>query len=128
MGFKVKLRKTDTMFSNYIRGKAHWRCEYCHKYYGDNKRGLHNSHYWSRGRESTRFEPDNCVAFCYYHHEKLGHGDGRDEYREFMVKRLGQNRFDSLMIQSNTTKKRDDKMDEIVIKELLKTLDSEDTE
>ena len=37
-----------------------------------------------------------------------------------MIRKLGQQRFDTLEVQANTYKKRDDKMDEIIIKQLLK--------
>ena len=123
----MKLRKTDTMFSQYIRQRDGWRCVACDlekeggsKDYSENKRGLECSHYWGRGRENTRFDPEDCIALCTYHHRySWGHGDGRDRYTEFMKKRLGKN-FDLLRVRAHTYKKRDDKLDEIIIRELLK--------
>src|SRR3990167_8799398 len=119
----IKIDKADKLFSQYIRQKAAWKCEYCGKDYSDNKQGLACSHYWGRRRENTRFDPDNCMALCYYHHMQLGHGDGRDEYREIMIKRLGQKGFDLLQMRANTMKNKDRRMALIVIKELLKTLE-----
>ena len=107
-GKRAKVRPNDTLFSRYIRTKANWECEYCHKDFSDRKQYLQVSHYWGSGRESTRFDEDNVVALCSYHHKLLGHGDGRDEYREFMIKKLGQAGYDSLEVKAHTYKKRDD--------------------
>lgn len=124
---KTKERKTDLKFSKYIRTRDGWRCLACieekgfSKDYSSNKRGLQCSHYWGRGRENTRFDPENCISLCWYHHNfAWGHGDGRQEYTGFMRKRLGDQGFDLLDLRAHTRKKRDDKLDEIIIRELLK--------
>lgn len=123
---KIKLRRTDTLFSNYIRERDNWTCQRCKTPYDKNsteaRQGLHNSHYWGRGHEGTRFEVDNCIALCYGCHRLWGHGDERDQYKAFMVKKLGEKRFKSLMLQANVYKGRDDKMDLIIINQLIKTL------
>ena len=49
-----------------------------------------------------------------------GHGDGRGDYVAFMKKRLGDKGYDLLQVRAYAYKKRDDKLDEIVIRELLK--------
>ncbi len=119
---KIKLRRTDTLFSNYIRERDNWTCQRCRTPYDKHspyaRMGLHCSHYWGRGRESTRFEPDNCISLCMACHLLWGHGDQRDQYKDFMVHKLGEQRFKTLMVQANTHKKRDDKMNLIVIKAL----------
>lgn len=119
---KIKLDKADKIFSKFIRERADWKCEYCGKDYRDNPQGLHCSHYWGRGREGTRFEPDNCAALCFYHHRLLGHGDARDEYKQMMIDRLGQKRFDELEVQARTYCKRDRKMSYLIAKGLLDDL------
>lgn len=119
---KIKIRKTDTLFSEFIRDRDNWTCVRCHKKYDKNipseRQGLHNSHFYGRGHESTRFEPDNCDALCYGCHRLWGHGDQRDLYIEFKKKQLGQIRWASLMLQAYQYKKRDDAMDLIIIKML----------
>ena len=117
---KIKLRKTDTLFSKLIRQRDNYTCQRCRKEYPDGGRGLHTSHYWGRSRENTRHDTENCIALCFGCHQLWGHGDGRDEYSSFMRKRLGDKGFDLLMVRAYTYKKRDDKLDEIVIIELLK--------
>ena len=119
---KTKIDPADKVFSEFIRTRAGWKCEYCGKDYSNNGRGLHCSHYWSRSRENTRYDPENCVALCFYHHQLLGHGDGRDEYRELMTKRLGEARFEMLMVRANTYKKKDRKAALLISKQLLRDL------
>ena len=121
-GYRVKLRPADVLFSKYIRERAGWRCEYCNKDMSDRKQYLQNSHYYGRGKESTRFDPDNCMALCSYCHNKLGHGDKRDEYKRIMINKLGEKGFDLLTLRSNTTQKKDDEMTKIYIKKLLSEL------
>lgn len=118
--WKVKLRSTDKLFSLYIRTRDNWTCQFCHRDFSEKKGGLDCSHYWTRGRENTRFDPENCIALCKYHHDKLGHGDGRDDYKKLMLERLGQEELDKLDIRAYTYKKRDDILDKLCIKELLK--------
>lgn len=127
---KTKERKTDLKFSRYIRTRDGWQCLACieekgfSKDYSSNKRGLQCSHYWGRGHENTRFDPENCISLCWYHHNfTWGHGDGRQEYTDFMKQRLGERGFDLLDVRAHTRKKRDDKMDELVIKHLIKELE-----
>ncbi len=119
---KIKIRRADKLFSDYIRTRDKWICQNCGN--KPDKQGLHCSHYWGRGRESTRFEPDNCISLCFYCHLKLGHGDGRDRYRMLMIKRLGEKRFKSLEIQAETYKKKDDTLVILWLKQELKTKES----
>jgi len=120
--FKTKPRKTDRLFSQYIRGKVDYRCEYCGKDCSEKKQGIHASHYFGRRKESVRFDTRNVHAFCFSCHDKLGHGEDRDKYKEFMISKLGEQGFAKLLIDSNTTKKRDDVLDELYIRELLKEI------
>lgn len=121
---RIKLDPADIIFSLYIRTRAGWKCEYCQKDYSYKHQGLHCSHFWSRKKENTRFDEENCIALCRYHHQVLGHGDGRDEYKEFMIKRLGQKGYDLLCIRSNTYFKKDRKMALIKSRFLLKELEA----
>jgi len=116
---KVKLRPTDKLFSKYIRKRDNYTCQRCRTVYPNGGRGLHCSHYWGRGRENTRFDPENCIALCFGCHHIWG-GDGRDEYTEYMQNKLGDERFEHLRIRAHIYKRRDDALDMIAIKELLK--------
>lgn len=106
----IKLRKADVEFSKYIRTRDGWCCQRCHKKYTPPTQGLHCSHYFGRGRENTRFDPDNCIALCYGCHQLWGHGDLRDDYKDYMVRKLGQQGFTRLQLRAFQYKKKDDKL------------------
>lgn len=83
--------RADAEFSKWIRNrdKVCMRC-------GTTK-NLTCSHFWVRQHSATRYDPDNCVAVCWmpchkYHWEKEKHGD----YRDFMLKRLGEEKYKEL--------------------------------
>jgi hypothetical protein len=104
------------MFSRYIKKRDKFTCQCCGKQ--PHPQGLHCSHYWRRGHENTRFDPENCVALCFWCHQVWGHGEGREQYTAFMRKRLGDKAFDLLELRAHTYKKRDDKADELKVKEM----------
>lgn len=119
---RMKTDVADALFSRWIRNRDKWTCQRCHKVYpssGPESAGLHNSHYWGRGKESTRFEPDNCDALCMGCH-MVWEKDERDQYKAFKIKQLGQKRFDSLMLQHNQYKKKDRKMERMIWRQALK--------
>ncbi len=115
---QIKLRKADIEFSKYIRNRDNWTCQACHKRYGQGAQGLQNSHFWGRGRENTRFDPDNCDSLCFHCHQYWG-GDGREEYIAFKKKQLGEKGYQSLKIRAFQYKKKDDKLALLFIRTLL---------
>lgn len=123
--YRVKIRKTDRMWSRYIRDKAGGKCEYCGKVCevnGEVIKKLECSHYFGRKNESVRFDPENTYALCFTCHKELG-GHTRlenGEYDQWVRKRLGDKRYKLLKIRANSYKKRDDKLDEIIIKNISK--------
>ena len=119
---KIKLRPTDILFSKYIRKRDNYTCQRCGKVYPDGGRGLHCAHYWGRSRENTRFDPENCITLCFGCH-RIWDGDERDEFKLFMRKRLGDEAFELLDVRAHIRKKRDDNLDRIAIKYLLKELE-----
>lgn len=121
-GKRAKHDKVMKLFSLYIRTKANWLCEYCGKDYSNNHQGLHNSHYHGSRKEGTRYDEDNCSALCAYHHNHLGHGDGREEYKQFMIKKLGLKRYNLLTLRANSYFKKDREMSYLIVKEMYKGL------
>lgn len=105
----IKLRKADVKFSKYIRTRDGWRCVRCSKQYIPPTQGLQNSHFWGRGRENTRFDPDNCDALCFRCHQYWG-GDGREEYMAYKQAQLGERAYRDLKIRAFQYKKKDDKL------------------
>ena len=120
----IKLDKADILFSQWIRLRD-LMCVRCYSPVKLNSKGLpishQASHFYGRGRENTRFEPDNVDTLDMGCHRIWG-SDDRETYRIFKLKQLGQKRFDSLMVQANTYKKKDRKLEVIKWQEQLNNL------
>lgn len=120
MMYKIRLRKTDRLFRKYLLLTRPHVCARCGKVIPDNKIGsLHVSHYWSRSHEATRFDERNCDLLCFYCHNAWGHSEERDNYKKYKIAQLGEDEYNKLDILAHSHKKRDDKMDELVIKSMI---------
>ena len=117
---RIKIRKSDQLFSLYVRSKAKWKCEACFKQYDEGSSGLHASHFWGRRHESTRHDPTNTSSHCFSCHQRFT--EDPELHREWKLKQLGQKEFDLLRIRANTYQKKDEFMKTLIAKELLKTL------
>ncbi len=123
----IKRDKADVAFSNYIREKRNWTCEFCNKKcrYGENTVAqLDASHYYSRSHENVRFDEDNVRVLCNPCHKRMGgHTKNENgEYDMWMKDVLGEGGYNELTIRANMYKKKDRAMELIIIKELIKTL------
>lgn len=118
--FGIKRSLADKYFSDWIRERDEWTCQRCKTEYEKPNQGLHNSHFHSRRNKSTRFEPDNCIALCMRCHQHLG--ENPFEHCSFFLKRLGQERFDSLDRQAKIPAKVDESAIVLVYKALLKEM------
>ena len=105
---RIKIDEADKLFSLIIRNRDKWTCQRCGKKYPEGSRGLHNSHFWGRGRENTRFSEINCDALCMGCHSYFTANP--TEFTEWKKKRLGEKIFNELMIQAHTYCKKDRKM------------------
>ena len=121
---KIRLDQADILFSQWIRLRDK-KCVRCHSPVLFNNKGLpishQNSHFYGRGRENTRFEPDNCDTLCMGCHRIWG-SDDRESYRGFKLKQLGEKRFNSLMVQANTYKRKDRVFEKLKWRAILKEL------
>lgn len=69
--------------------------------YQKGDRNLSNSHYWVRENMGTRYEFDNCDTLCKYPcHFQKWEKQKNDEYREYMLKKLGKKKFRELEIKA----------------------------
>ena len=59
------------------------------------RQNLTCSHYFMRGCFDLRYEPDNVIALCIFCHVKW-EGDKSADYKDLMVNRLGQDRYDEM--------------------------------
>jgi 5-methylcytosine-specific restriction endonuclease McrA len=124
MRFKVKIRPSDKLWTEYIRLRDNNICCKCGKVI-ESKYNSGVSHFHNRTKESTRYDDENCDLMCNipchqeWEHEKK---EGRDYYN-FKLNQLGQKRFDLLTLRANTTGKRDDKLNKIIIQEKIKEIE-----
>lgn len=93
-----KTTYADGKFSLYIR-KRDGKCMRCNR----TDKPLDCSHYWKRGDKGTRFDPKNCIALCRDCHT-IWEKQQNLEYKEFMIKWLGQEEYDLLEIRARTVK------------------------
>ena len=121
---KIKIDAADKVFSQYIRLRD-MECKRCHSKVKLNDKGLpishQNSHYFGRGKESTRFNENNCDCLCFSCHKIWG-SEEKEEYRDFKIKQLGIDGFNRLKALAHLTVKKDRKFQLLRAKELLKTV------
>lgn len=112
---RLTLKQADARFSSFVRSRDKF-CQFQGCMVSDPAK-LQCSHYIGRAKLSTRFDPNNCIALCWFHHFKskdLGleyqkqtyekHGwDG--QYTLLMRKRLGEKKFKELISKSHKSVK-----------------------
>jgi hypothetical protein len=76
---------------------------------------LHCSHFVGRAGKSTRWDEDNAAALCYGCHRYFTANPV--EHRDFFFKRLGENRYNDLVVRSHIPMKADEKLMAIYWKE-----------
>ena len=119
---KIKLRKTDKLFTKIVRLHFNYTCQKCGKTY-DPAGKLSNlgvSHYFGRARENTRFLMDNVTLLCNFPCHRRWEGEEREDYKKYMIDRLGQDGFDKLEVAAHTYLKRDDTTTELILQQWLK--------
>jgi hypothetical protein len=118
--FKIKLRTTDRLWTKYKRIKEDYTCQKCGRVYPpDNCRNLGVAHFHGRAHENVRFDEENTLCLCNIPcHQYLD--THKTEFKEFMRKRLGDKAYDLLDLRAHITKKRDDKSDALIIRQMLK--------
>lgn len=95
---KIKIDHLDKLFSSYIRKRAKGYCEFCGKFYGEER--LQCCHFHGRRMKSVRYDPDNAIAADFHCHQHL---DSEPlEKVEFWKKRLGEDKFDMLNSRART--------------------------
>lgn len=118
--FRLKRSKADILFSLYIRTRAKWKCERCHTEHQPPTSALHCSHFFGRGNKAVRWDIDNACALCYGCHQFLG--SRPVEHAEFFKKRLGDKKYDALVLRAHIPTKVDQKLIQLHLEMLLKEL------
>jgi hypothetical protein len=96
----MKRTRADILFSKYIRLRDNYTCQRCFKRYPENSLALDCSHLFSRGKFSTRFDEENCDAFCYGCHSYWHRNP--IEYHAWKRNQLGENVYNLLTLRANT--------------------------
>lgn len=125
---QIKIKPADRLFSTYIREKANWKCRKCGKVCRVNGEWigrLEASHYFSRGHGNTKFDEQNVYSLCGGCHKRMGgykpSEDG--EYDLWVKEMLGEKEYTKLKIRAKSYHKKDDKLDLLFVKELIKQND-----
>lgn len=113
-GGGIRRDQADIYFSKFIRLRAKWKCEACFKSLGEG--GGEASHFWGRRNESVRYDIENVSCLCNYCHRRFT--ENPEDHRQWMMKKLGKDRFNALMVRATTIKKKDRKLAAIIAKKL----------
>lgn len=101
-----KKRSIDNLWAIVIKLKAGNKCEYCGKFI---EKGLNAHHIFSRSNHSVRWDLDNGVALCPYHHI-LGNMSAHKaplEFAEWLKEVRGEEWYERLKIKAKQVCKPD---------------------
>lgn len=117
---KQQMKKYDAKWSKLVKVKAWYKCEvpWC------TKTSLNSHHIFTRNNRSTRFDLENWVCLCAWHHTLSSTFSAHKtptEFGERIKETRWQERYDNLKRKANTIRDKDyDK-----IKEYLDTKEKE---
>lgn len=118
---KIKIDPADKYFSQWIRlrDKA---CKRCGSAVSFNEKGLpvshQASHFMGRGKEITRFDPDNVDTLCYGCHSHLTANPAI--HKQWQIDQKGEKVVEDLILLSNGYKRKDRKLEAIYWRERIK--------
>lgn len=120
MWWKIKRRKSDILFSWWVRQRRGFKCEKCGRKHDPNSKGFGVSHFWPRSHENTRFDLSNVDVFCNIpcHQYFETH---RTEYETWKEEKMGKQEYNKLTIRAHQRGQRDDKLIELWLMKELQT-------
>ena len=118
---KISIRKSDALFSQYLRKKRGYRCEKCGRQYREGERNFGVSHFWGRRNENVRYDENNCDVLCNMPCHQFFE-ENPENYREWKLKKLGKKEYTKLKLSAQFYCKRDDLANEIYWKLKLKEI------
>lgn len=94
----IKVCPADIVFSKLIRLRDR-QCLMCgRKGTGDGTGGLQASHFYSRRKWNTRFDPENVDSLCIGCHRKTH--QKKDDYEDWKYRQLGEDGFNQLTLRA----------------------------
>ena len=98
----VKRPREDELFSDLVRCRAEYRCEFCGEYVAaPDRQRLHCSHILSRSRGATRWHPQNAISACASCHSHVGQNPL--VHAEKVKAILGNEKYEILKMLGNKT-------------------------
>lgn len=94
---KIRRDPLDRLFSQVIRSRANGVCEIGGEFRGYGR--LMCCHNWGRRKKSVRWDLDNAVAGCFYHHRMID--ENAEDKITFFKRYLGQQRYENLNKRAN---------------------------
>lgn len=114
---RISIDAADKYFSMYIRLRD-GECRRCKSPITLNDKGdpisHQNSHFQGRGKEATRFDPENADCLCGGCHQYFTANPG--EHYMWQVATKGQNAVNAIIVRSNGYKKKDRTLEAMVWK------------
>jgi len=93
-----KVEELDRLWSLVVRTRDNFQCQ--GKGCPANGNRMHGAHIWSRGNRSTRWDEDNGITFCFYHHITWAHRQPL-EFAEWIKELIGDKMYEELRKKSN---------------------------
>src|SRR3989304_368109 len=119
MKSKSKDKEALALWSEIALTRDKHRCQYP----GCRRAGKHPHHIRSRTFRNTRYDTRNGIALCAYHHRFYAHGQYQEEFREFIIERMGRAEYDALVMRSQMVCKGQDlKLVIVFLKAVLRAL------
>lgn len=97
---QILVTKIDKIFSLVVRTRDRFSCQK-DKCPCLNNKHTHCCHIWGRRSEATRWDEENAITMCYYHHITWSHREPL-EFAEWIKKRIGDKLYYALRKKSET--------------------------
>jgi 5-methylcytosine-specific restriction endonuclease McrA len=91
------IKDLDAKVAKIIKDQQDYTCIRCHT----KRKSNQLSHFWGRRNLSTRFTIENLDCLCAGCH-MLWEGNKQGAYRDYMIKKLGQDGYDELEIKARS--------------------------
>lgn len=118
---KMKRRPNDILWTKYIKLLSKGFCQTNFKCFRGTP-GTDVSHWQGRRKETVRYFENNSDFVCRKCHNFIHTADGAKVYDEWKLHQLGEWEYKLLILRANQTGKRDDVLQKIRIKEMIRQL------
>jgi hypothetical protein len=88
------ITELDRLWGLKVRARDNHICQYC------GQPGNNPHHIVSRSSKNTRWDLENGITLCGGHHKFVAH-QRPERFREFLIQRMGQAKYDALQLRGN---------------------------